>query len=212
MYWLSKRLECAISPSPFQGLCRYNKSNGPSKNEKIICYWCRLRTNHLSLYSKQCYLWISLYRYGYVENIFQMGWKWSSFRLLLQRACWLLLILLVLHFHSGSCYFLVLLLASLNCLKWIQNILQKFLHQYTFATIWLLLDSFCNIPWPLVIFLLLFKTFGGKGSWTTNTRIWSAIPRSLTHSTNVSKLYSSPGTSMGTLIIFFEIEYSLSSQ
>ena len=38
MYWLSKRLECAISPSPFQGLCRYNKSNGPSKNEKIICY------------------------------------------------------------------------------------------------------------------------------------------------------------------------------
>ena len=30
MYWLSKRLECAISPSPFQGLCRYNKSNGSS--------------------------------------------------------------------------------------------------------------------------------------------------------------------------------------
>ena len=30
MYWLSKRLECAISPSHFQGLCRYNKSNGPS--------------------------------------------------------------------------------------------------------------------------------------------------------------------------------------
>ena len=152
------------------------------------------------------------YRCVYVENILQMEWNVSSFRLLLQRACWLLLKLLVLHFHSGSCYFLVLLLASLNCLKWIQDILQKSHTNILLATIWIKFHSCCNIPWPLTIFPLLFKTFGGKGSWTTNTRIWSAIPRSLTHSTNVSKLYSSPGTSMGTLIIFFEIEYSLSSQ
>ena len=88
-----------------------------------------------------------------------------------------------------------------NILRW-QNL----------GRIWLQLNRCSNIPWPLAIFLLLFKTFGGNGSWTTNTLIWSAIPRSLTHSTNVSKLYSSPGTSMGTLIIFFEIEYSLSSQ
>lgn len=34
----------------------------------------------------------------------------------------------------------------------------------------------------------------------TKTRIWSDIPRSETHSTNVSNVYSSPGTSIGTRI------------
>ena len=34
----------------------------------------------------------------------------------------------------------------------------------------------------------------------TNTRIWSEMPRSETHSTNVSKVYSRPGTSIGTRI------------
>ena len=34
----------------------------------------------------------------------------------------------------------------------------------------------------------------------TNTRIWSEMPRSETHSTKVSKVYSRPGTSIGTRI------------
>ena len=84
-----------------------------------------------------------------------MGWKWSSFRLLLQRACWLLLKLLVLHFHSGSCYFLVLLLASLNCLKWIENIVPKFWYQYTLKLDYKFTPFVTYLdPWPYSFYCL----------------------------------------------------------
>lgn len=39
----------------------------------------------------------------------------------------------------------------------------------------------------------------------TKTRSWSEMPRSEMHSTKVSKVYSSPGTSIGTRIKFLAI-------